>query len=99
VNLVNPTIGTVVVPLLIVAIVAGLKSVFGPLKDRTSQITAFLTGLTLYTLAFAIEQQMIPGPALPYIILAVSAAAATLGAMGFYDLAAKPLARFLSRSR
>lgn len=96
-NLTNPTIGTVVVPLLIVAIVAGIKSVFGDLPNRTSQITAFFIGVTLYALAFAIEQQMIPEPALSYIILAVSAIAGSLGAMGFYDLTAKPLARFLSR--
>jgi hypothetical protein len=97
VNLINPTIGTVVVPLLIIAIVAGIKSIFGHLEDRTSQIVAFLTGLGLYALAFAIEQQMISEPALSYIILAVSAVAGSLGAMGFYDLAAKPFTRFLSR--
>ena len=95
-NLINPTIGTVVVPLFIVAIVAGIKSVFGKLEDRTTQIVAFSTGVSLYALAFAIEQQMIPQPALSYIILAVSAVAGSLGAMGFYDLAAKPLTRFLS---
>lgn len=96
-NLINPTIGTVVVPLFIIAIVAGIKSVFGPLEDRITQIVAFFTGLTLYALAFAIAQQMIPEPIVSYIILAVSAIAGSLGAMGFYDLAAKPLTRFLSR--
>lgn len=96
-NLINPTIGTVVVPLFIIAIVAGIKSIFGPLKDRTTQIVAFFTGFTLYALAFAIEQQMVPQPALSYIVLAISAVAGSLGAMGFYDLAAKPLTRFLSR--
>jgi len=97
VNLTDPTIGTVVVPLFIIALVAGIKSIFGPLEDRTAQIVAFLIGVVLYALAFAIQQSMIPEPALSYIILAVSAIAGSLGAMGFYDLAVKPLTRFLSR--
>ena len=95
-NLTDPTIGTVVVPLLIVAIVAGIKSIF-PIKKRASQIVAFFTGITLYSLSFAISAEMIVEPAVSYIVLAVSALAGSLGAMGFYDLTVKPLSRFLSR--
>lgn len=98
-NLTDPTIGTVVVPLLVIAIVAGVKSLFPKLNGSATQTVAFVAGGVLYTVSFAIAEAMIPEPAVSYIVLAISVLAATLGGMGFYDLMVKPLSRLLSQPR
>lgn len=97
-DLSSPMIAGFAVPLLIMAIVEALKSIF-KLKDRDAAIAAYASGFALYGLAYAMSEGMIPAAALPYVQLFIVCLGGPLIPMGFYKLLVKPAHYYMYQRR
>ena len=76
-------IGIVMVPLFVLGITQGLKSVFG-IEGKANQIVALIVGFLLTGVSYGIGEGLIPESAAVYIEWFITSLAGSLAAIGFY---------------
>lgn len=77
-------IGGVEVAILVIGIVEFLKN-FG-LDGKANQVAALVLGFFFFGLAEAIAQDLLSQSIVPYVVVGVKALAASLSAMGYFEL-------------
>jgi len=77
------TIGAIVIPLLIVAVVEAAKE-FG-VTGKASRALALGLGFLFGSLVYGIAENLIPAEYVPYIVWVVTSLASGLAAVGYYS--------------
>ena len=91
----NLEIGPVGITAMILGVTEALKNIFG-IEGKWNQVVAIATGMILTSIAYGINNQLIPTEYVAYIQWAIISFCGGLSAIGVFDFAKKELPKMLA---